>query len=78
MALAFKLMNFNVCYGVWIQVANAIHDVIVERRDPWPSRSKNARFEFSERALHLEPWIGLHVFLFVVKNSTNVHKMSKF
>ena len=67
-------MNFSVCYGVWIQVANAFHDEIVERRDPWPSRSKNARFRASERALHLEPWILDCIFLFVVKNSTNVHQ----
>lgn len=63
MALAFKLMNFSVCYGVWIQVANASHDESIERRDPWPSRSKNARFRASERALYPEPWIAFFFYM---------------
>lgn len=48
---------------VWLQVANAGHHEIVEGRHPLLSGTReNARFPSTERALHLEPWIGLHVF----------------
>ena len=46
---------------VWLQVANAGHDEIVEGRDPLLGRSENARFPSTERALHLEPWIAFFV-----------------
>jgi len=46
---------------VWLQVANAGHDEIVEGRDPLLGPSENARFPSTERALHLEPWIAFFV-----------------
>ena len=77
MALTFKQISTamtDCSLHVWLQVANAGHDEIVEGRDPLLGRSENARFPSTERALHLEPWILDCIFLFVVKNSTNVHQ----